>query len=171
MSHTKYQKFVPLFNAFFLSYCDLASLELFLKILKFPTFLSIRHNSLISGCDILPDLGKTLTVDVSFNLLEYIKPDCFKNAIWLVSIKLNNNIISVFKREVIFQLKKLHHLNSNNNIITTLFLDFYLLVHNLEVVSIKNKFFDNLNIKIIVTDNYFICCKNPLKSTCTSVKH
>ena len=70
------------------------------------------------------------------------------------------------------------YLNLNNNLISTLFFDDHLLGPDLETVSIKNnrlstispRFFDHLNVKIMVTDNYFICCKTPLKSTCTSVK-
>ena len=71
------------------------------------------------------------------------------------------------------------YLNLNNNLISALFFDDHLLGPDLEIVSIKNnrlstispRFFDHLNVKVIVTDNYFICCKTPLKSTCTSVKH
>ena len=119
-----------------------------------------------------------LTIDLGSNLVEYVNPDCFRNGFQLISIKLDNNIISVFQRVVIFQLKKLLYLNLNNNFISTLFSDYHLMGPVLQMISIKNnrlstispRLFDHLNIKIIVTDNYFICCKTPLKSTCTSVK-
>ena len=79
---------------------------------------------------------------------------------------------------VIFQLKNLQYLDLNNNFISALFLDYYLVVPDLYVISIKNnrlstistRFFDELNVKIIVTDNYFICCKTPPKSIYTSTK-
>ena len=125
----------------------------------------------------LPGLSKTLTIDLGFNLVKYVNPDCFRNGFQLISIKLNNNIISMFQRMVIFQLKNLHYLDLNNNFISELFLDYHLLVPDLEIVSIKNnrlstistRFFDDLNVKVIVTDNYFICCNSPSKSMCTSV--
>ena len=129
-------------------------------------------------CKILPGLSKTLTIDLGLNLVEYVNPDCFRNGFHLISIKLDNNIISVFQKVVIFKLRKLLYLNLNNNLISTLFFDYYLLGPDLGIVSIKNnrlstispRFFDHLNVKIIVTDNYFICCKTPIKFTCTSVK-
>ena len=69
-------------------------------------------------------------------------------------------------------------MNLNKNLITSLFLEYYLVVPDLDILSIKNnrlstistRFFDKLNVKIIVTDNYFICCKIPSKSMCTSIK-
>ena len=80
---------------------------------------------------------------------------------------------------VLFQLKKLYYLDLSNNLILTLFLDYNVLITDLEIVSIKNnrlstissRFFDDLNTNIIVTDDYCICCKTPSKSLCTSVKH
>ena len=169
---------IPSYNAIFFHYCGVTFLEPLLKILRFPTFLSLQHNNLRSVCKILPGLSKTLTIDLGFNHVEYVNPDCFRNGFYLISIKLNNNIISVFPKVVIFKLRKLVYLNLNNNLISTLFFDYYLLVPDLGIVSIKNNrlsaisagFFDHLNVKVIVTDNYFICCKTPLKSTCTSVK-
>ena len=178
VNYANYLVSFPPYNAIFLSYCDLAFLEPLLKIIKFPTFLSIRHNNLKSGCKMLPGLSKTLTIDLGFNLVEYVNPDCFRNGFWLISIKLNDNMISMFQRMVIFQLKNLHYLDLNNNFISALFLDYYLLIPDLEIVSIKNnrlstistRFFDELNVKVIVTDNYFICCKSPSESMCKSVK-
>ena len=177
-SYAYYTVSIPSYNAVFLNYCDLTFLEPLLRILKSPTFLSIRYNNLNSVCKILPDLSKTLTIDLGSNLVEYVNPDCFRNGFQLISIKLDNNIISVFQRVVIFQFKKLLYLNLNNNFISTLFSDYHLLGPVLKLLSIKNnrlstispRFFDHLNIKIIVTDNYFICCKTPFKSICTSVK-
>ena len=169
--------FLP-YNAIFLNYCHLVFLETFLNILKFPTFLSLQHNNLRFVCKILPGVSRTLTIDLGFNLVEYVNPDCFKNGFRLISIKLNNNLISIFQRVVIFQLKNLQYLNLNNNVILALFLDYYSMVPDLAILSIKNnkfstissRLFDELNVKIIVTDSYFICCKTPLRSTCTSVK-
>ena len=179
VSCTDDQKTVPPFNAIFLSYCDLNFLHMFLKILKFPTFISLKNNNLMSVCKTLPGLIKTLTIDVSFNLVEHVDPNCFRNGFKLISIKLNNNIISIFHRIVIFHLKHLYFLDLSNNFISILFSDYYLLAPFLDVVSIKNnrlstissRFFDDLNIKTLVTDNYFICCKTPSESTCISVKH
>ena len=179
VSSTDYQKSVPPFNAIFLSYCDLNFLHLFLKHLKFPTFISLRNNNLMSVCKMLPDLSKTLTLNVSFNLVEFVDPDCFRNGFKLISINLNNNKISIFQTVVIFQLKHLYFLDLSNNLISILFSDYYLFILYLDVVSIEknrlssisSRFFDNLNIKTLVTDNYFICCKTPSVSMCTSVKH
>ena len=176
---TGYQKSVSPFNAVFLSYCDHNFLHFLLKILEFPTFISLKNNNLMSVCKMLPGLSKTLTIDVSFNLVEHVDPDCFRNGFWLISIKLNNNIISIFQRIVIFTLKNLQFLDLSNNFISTSFSDFDLLAPYLHVVlikknrlsSISSKFFYNLNIKTLVTDNYFICCKTPLESMCSSVKH
>ena len=75
-------------------------------------------------CKILPGLSKTLTINLGFNLVEHINPDCFINGFKLISIKLNNNIISMFQRVVIFQLKNLQYLDLNNNFISALFLDY-----------------------------------------------
>ena len=178
VNYANYLVSFPPYNAIFLSYCDLAFLEPLLKIIKHPTFLSIRYNNLKSLCKMLPGLTKTLTIDLGFNFITYVNPDCFRNGFQLISIKLNDNIISIFQRMIIFQLKSLHYLNLNNNFISALFLDYYVLVPDLEIVSIKNnrlstissRFFDDLNVKVIVTDNYFICCKSPSKSMCISVK-
>ena len=177
-SYTNYVASVPPYNAIFLSYCDVAFLEPMLKTLKLPTFLTIKHNNMKSVCKILPDLSKTLTTDLGFNCVDHVYPDCFRNGFQLISIKLNNNLISVFQRVVLFQLKKLQYLNLNNNFISILFLDYYIPVPGLRSISIKNntlstipvKFFDDLNINFMLTDNYFICCKAPSKSMCTSIK-
>ena len=107
VNYTNYLISIPPYKAVFLSYCDLASLEMFLYILKFTKFLSLEHNNLEFVRKILPGLSKTLAIDLGFNLVEYVYPDCFRNGSRLISIKLNNNIISVFQREVIFQLKEL----------------------------------------------------------------
>ena len=178
VSYANYIVSIPSYNAIFFHYCGVTFLEPLLKILKFPTFLSLQHNNLRSVCKIFPGLSKTLTLDLGFNHVEYVNPDCFRNGFHLISIRLNNNIISVFQKVVIFKLRKLVYLNLNNNLISTLFFDDHLLGPDLETVSINNnrlstispRFFDHLNVKVIVTDNYIICCKTPLKSTCTSVK-
>ena len=178
VSYANYLVSFSPYNAIFLSYCDPTFLEPLLKIIKFPTFLSIRHNNLKSLCKMLLGLSNTLTIDLGFNLVEYVNPDCFRNGFWLISIKLNDNMISMFQRMVIFQLKNLHYLDLNNNFISALFLDYYLLIPDLEIVSIKNnrlstistRFFDDSNVKVIVTDNYFICCISPSESMCKSVK-
>ena len=70
---------VPQYNAIFLSYCNHIFLESLLKILIFPTFLSLRHNQLRPVCTILPNLRNVLTIDLGFNLVEYVKPGCFRN--------------------------------------------------------------------------------------------
>ena len=178
VSYANYIVSIPSYNAIFFHYCGVTFLETFLKFLRFPTFLSVQLNNLRSVCKILPGLSKTLTIDIGFNLVKYFNPDCFRNGFHLISIKLNNNIISEFSKVVIFKLRKLLYLNLNNNFISTLFFDYYLLGPDLGIVSINNnrlstispRFFNHLNVKVIVTDNYFICCKTPLKSTCTSVK-
>ena len=166
------------YNTIFLNYCDLVFLEVILNIIKFPTFLSLQHNNLRFVCTILPGLRKTITIDIGFNLVKNVNPNCFENGFKLISIKLNNNLISIFQRVVIFQLKKLQYLNLNNNFISTLFFDYHLMVPDLKIISIRNnrlstissRLFDELNVKIIVTNNYLICCKIPLRSTCPSVK-
>ena len=106
VSYANYLVSFSPYNAIFLSYCDLAFLEPLLKIIKFPTFLSIRHNNLKSLCKMLPGLSNTLTIDLGFNLVEYVNPDCFRNGFQLISIKLNDNMISVSKNRNI-SIKKL----------------------------------------------------------------
>ena len=178
VSYINYLVSDPPYIAVFLSYCDLTFLQVFLKIIKFPNFLSIRHNKLKSVCKILPGLNKTLTIDLGFNVIEYINIDCFINGFLLISIKLDNNLIYQLKRAVLLQLKKLRFLNLNNNLISALFWDNHISVPDLEILSIRNNrlstissnFFDDLNVNVVVTDKYFICCKTPLKSMCTSVQ-
>ena len=178
VSNTNYLLSVPTTNAIFLNYCDHVFLKKLFRILKFPIFFSIKHNNLKSVCKNLPHLSKTLTIDLGFNFIEYVKPNCFRNGFQLISIKLNNNIISIFQRVVLLGMKHLRYLNLNNNLISALFLDYHILVPHLEILSIKNnrlstissRFFDNINVKIIMTDNHFICCKTPSKSMCTSAK-
>ena len=169
---------VPTYNAIFLNYCDLFFLKHLLSIIKFPIFLLIKHNNLNSVCKNLPNLRKTLTIDLGFNIIEYVKPNCFRNGFQLISIKLNNNIISIFQRVVLLKMRHLHYLNLNNNFISALFLDHHILVPHFQILSIKNnrlstissRFFDNINVKIMMTDNHFICCMIPSKSMCTSAK-
>ena len=61
--HTNYLSSVIPYNAVFLNYCDLTFLESLTKVIKYPIFLSIRHNNL-SVCTMLPSLSKTLTIDL-----------------------------------------------------------------------------------------------------------
>ena len=138
VSYANYLISYPHYKTIFLSYCSLAFLEPLLKIINLPTFLSITHNNLKSVCKVLPGLSKTLTIDLGFNVVEYVTPHCFRNGFSLISIKLNNNIISIFQRMVIFQLKNLRYLNLNNNFISELFLDYYIFVTDFEILSIKN---------------------------------
>ena len=178
ISNTNYVLSVTTYNAIFLNHCDLFFLKNLLNIIKFPIFLSLKHNNLKSVCKNLPHLSKTLTIDLGFNIIEYVRPNCFRNSFQLISIKLNNNIISIFQRVVLLKMKHLRYLNLNNNFISALFLDHHILVPHLEMLSIKNnrlstissRFFDDINVRIMVADNHFICCKTPSKSMCTSEK-
>ena len=166
------------FNVLFITHSDFVFLEYLLKFLQLPTALSLTYNNLRSVCEILPGLGNMLRIDFGFNKIEYINPDCFKNGFQITSIKLNDNLISVFYKTVLFQLINLDYLDLSNNYIIKLFVDSHLIVSYLEILSIKNNtlteipdsIFNNFNLKILVTDKYVFCCKLPYTSMCTSAK-
>ena len=166
------------YNALFLNHCDLNFLKPLLKILNLPAVLSLTCNNLNFVCEILPGLGNMLMIDLGFNQIDHLNRDCFKNGLLITSIMLNNNLIPIFYKAVLYHLINLSYLDLSNNIITKLFIDSNLLISYLEILSIKNNIlteisdstFDNFNLKILVTDEYFICCNLPSNSICTSVK-
>ena len=165
------------YTALFISHCDNAFLELLFKILK-PIVLSLTYNNIKSACKILPGLDKMLKIDLGFNNIEHVNQDCFKYGFQIISIKLNDNLISIFYKAVLFQLINLKYLDLSNNFIIKLFSDSHVIASYLEVLSIKNntltaisdRIFNNFNLKILITNKYFICCKLPSYSICTSVR-
>ena len=169
--------FLP-YNALFLSFCNLVFLEHLLKLIKQPVLLSLKYNKLRSVCHNLPILSKTLVLNLGFNQIIHVSRKCFKNGFQIITVKLNNNLISIFKRAVLFQLLNLEYLDLSDNFITNIFCDSHGIVSNIKIVVIKNNTlsticessFHDFNLKIVVTDYYFICCKTPLSSMCTSEK-
>ena len=178
ISSENYLTSVLPYNILFCIYSDLVFLNTLLKMLKLPTALSLTYNNLRHVCQMLPGLGKAFVLDFGFNQIEHIRQDCFKNGYQITSIKLNDNLISIFYKAVLLQVINLNYLDLSNNFIINLFSDSHLVVDDLEILSIKNNtlskisdsIFNNFNLKILITDKYFLCCKLPFHSTCTSVR-
>ena len=86
---------VSVYNVLLTSHCDHVFLAPLLKILKPLIVLSLTYNNL-SSCDIIPGLHKMLMIDLGFNNIEHVSHDCLKYGFQIISILLNDNLISIF---------------------------------------------------------------------------
>ena len=166
--------FLP-FHIILIYNSDLLFVKQFLSRVSDATILQLRDNNLNTICYSFPSLRQTLMIDLSFNKIKAITNECFENGFKILSLSLNNNLLSFFHTAVIAKLHSLQYLDLRNNQISNIF-SCILLKTSLKILVISNNTinditkheFEMLNVEILLTDNYHICCIVPSESLSTA---
>ena len=130
-------------------------------------YLKLRFNN-IQIQDICNCLrcGHLLVFDVAFNFTEIIRQQCFHGYYPLTALNLNDNLIKYIEDKSFTKLHNLKFVNlSNNNILNVpqfIFSSTQLMntisIKNNPLRSIHENALQNVNVKIIESTSYQICC-------------
>ena len=159
-----------------LKYCDSVFTIKLLSKLVHSRFLFLTHNDLVDMCNIQLSLSYTLIIDLGFNKLKMIDKGCFYNGFKIMIIKLNNNLIQSFSSAVVVTLHNLQYLDLSYNNIKTLYNDIFLTttpekvlaISKISVSHISEDIFKGLKLKVLLTDDYHMCCLLSAKALCTA---
>ena len=142
-------------------------------------YLKMRFNNMImqdicycQGCDQL------FLFDVAFNSIEIIKKKCFYGYNSLTALNVNNNLIRYIEEQSFTKLPNLKFVNLSNNDILNVPQFIFLNTHKIDIISIKNNplisihehAFQNIQVKLIESTSYQICCIANLKAKCNAKK-
>ena len=136
--------------------------------------LSLKHNGIVTLCNLLPPLQNTLIINLGNNKMEVIKYNCFSNMPHLRQIKINNNNLIKIRRKSFSNLPKLLFLNLAKNSLHLLPINMMNNCPLLEILNIyHNNFFSNivfqtLEVTNILSDDYRICCVVSSETMCPS---
>ena len=113
------------------------------KFMRSLTILDLSYNQIIfitKGC--FDSLEKLMVLRLQKNKIERIDDNSFYNLTNLLTLDLSNNKLSTFSKQAFTNITQLNLLILHNNPFTGLFVTM----------------FDGLSSKLIITDNYKICC-------------
>ena len=108
----------------------------------------------------------SVTIDISWNEIETIERNCFKDAPHLKVVKFNNNEIYYVAILGFYNLKNLVILDLSHNMIQMIHSSVFLDIPKLEAIILQNyitesnayKSLFEVTIKIIQTDDFHLCC-------------
>ena len=145
---------------------------------RFPkiVFLIIRNSTLSDSCDIYQS-SNIIFIDFSFNNLKIVEQNCFVKLKYLKAILLNNNDIFLVKPKSFNDLPSLNLLCLSSNPLSMVASNFIVFSYSLILLQVKKiKFwnlnpssFASLNIGIIDTTDYHLCCIVSSDIKCTGL--
>ena len=145
---------------------------------RFPKilFLTITNGTLSDCCGIYP-FSHTIFIDFSFNHLKTVYHNCFVKLRNLKAILLNNNNIFSVKSQSFIDLPSLNLLCLSNNPLSMVSSNFIVFSHSLKLFQVRKIEFWNLNPKslaniqvgIIDTTDYHLCCIVSSDIKCTEL--
>ena len=145
---------------------------------RFPQigFLTIRNSTRSDFCGIY-QYSNIIFIDFSFNNLKIVEQNCFVKLKYLTAILLNNNDIFLVKPKSFNYLPSLNFLCLSNNPLSMVASNFIVFSYSLKLLQVKKiKFwnlnpssFASLNIGIIDTTDYHLCCIVSSDIKCTGL--
>ena len=127
--------------------------------------LTMQHNNNVI-CDKPSRITESIVLDLTYNLINKIESNCFHNATKLKIIRLNNNKITKVHHKAFNDLPVLCYININMkllseispNTINNCLMIYLLTLQNNNFVAISRGDIQHIRVKIILTDNFRICC-------------
>ena len=135
----------------------------------------LMYNSIQDICTMRYSALSLYFLDLSNNIITKLKAGCFIDLLNLRKIKLKRNFINKIEEKAFMNLHKLIALDISNNNLNTINKEiFYNVTHLLLFVltgnplkKIASDMFYGINIGIIHSNNFQICCLAPINSLCT----
>ena len=151
------------------------SLDIFTHKLENVKIIQMPDNRITSICPV-QFLKNILVLNVSNNIIEEIRQECFSLSKLLKSIYLNDNTIIYIYEYAFNYLDHLMFLNLSSNPLNNLpskcfsnILSMKILnMQNIKFKKIQSNSFSSTNVKIIRIDDNKISCVSPVNSFCTS---
>ena len=125
-------------------------------------------------CNFYDMLHTVIVIDTSYNNIKTLEKNCFHNVHQLVCIMLQYNAIVHVKNKSFNNLTRLNYVNLSNNPISHLSSNIIFQSCQVITISLKHNFlidihkyaFSWLNIKMVETNNYRLCCIIPFDVEC-----
>ena len=138
------------------------------------SLLIFSYSNLTKFCKFLSNYLHLLHIDFSFNSISKVQANCFQKSQKAKIIKLNNNYLIRIRKYAFSDLVKLLILNLSHNPLSSLFIKEQISLNVLSLVdvnlrSVDKSQFQTLDLKIIQTRDYRLCCIVSLKTKCTTV--
>ena len=142
-------------------------------------YLKLGFNNImmqdICNCQIC---GQLFMFDVVFNLIEIIKKQCFHGYYQLLALNLNDNLIRYIEDQYFTNLQSLKFVNLSNNNILNIPKFIFINSHSIHMISIKHNplilihenAFQNVQVKLVESTSYHICCIVNQKTKCNAEK-
>ena len=170
----RFLKFSDLpFVAYHLTSCSLRAIE-FLKYNKFAAVLNLADNKIGDSCNSLSHIYALTSVDISKNCIMIISKGCFSNLYHLSTINLQVNKLSLIESKSFQNLGKIKLIDMSNNKLLFLFRNTFYNVVNIDILKLQNNLFTDIKfnmfstvpVKVIITDDFHICCISPKGTQC-----
>ena len=146
-----------------------------IEIFPQATFLTMNNNYISDVCyiSLFPEI---ISIDAAFNHLKIIHRDCFVGRKSLSVILLNNNDIFLVQHKSFNTLPSLHFISLSSNPLISMSSNFIVLCKSLRLFEMKHTrlfnldpmTFLNLQIAVIDTSDYHLCCIIYSHSKCTA---
>ena len=163
-----------IFVAVSITHCNIASSD-FLSNDCQTMFLTIQSSALTQLC-LISVCQKLILLDLSTNKVERIAKRCYSSHSQIKTIILENNKIWSMHEESFVDLSNILFLSLKGNLLTHFTSDIFVNCLSLKIINLlENKIsfiaelgFNRIQVTLIVTENYHICCVTLEDTGCTA---
>ena len=144
----------------------------FVHLFKNVLIMNLPNNHIVHVCNLLNI--HCLILDLGSNLVPKIHANCFQTLINLRRLNIQKNLVRLIERNAFKNVQKLAFLNLSDNPLINVPILFEAGALNFRILDIAKtsvkivdvNTFTNLNIKLIITQSYHICCIAPPQAVC-----
>ena len=162
------------FVAYHLTSCSLRTVQ-FLKYNEFAAVLNLTNNEIGDSCNSISHIYSLAAVDLSNNFMVTISKGCFMNLSNLHTINLQVNRLSLIERKSFQNLGNVKLIDMSDNKLMLLFRNTFYNIVNIDTLKLQNNLFMDINfdmfssipVKIMITDDFQICCISPKDTECS----
>ena len=162
------------FVAYHLTLCSLTTFQ-FLENNEFAAVLNLTNNEIKDACDSIRHIYSLATIDLSNNIIMTISKGCFMNLSHLHTINIQVNNISSAESRSFQNLKKIYLLDMSCNKLLFLFRNTFYNINSIDTLKLQHNLFNAINfhmfssvpVKMIITNDFHICCISPKDTKCT----
>ena len=163
-------------STYFSIYIHAGSLLSAKVINRFRNAVQVQNENNIKDICTITDLEKCLVFDVGNNLISSIGVKCFAHFSQLNVLVLSGNLIIFIKKHSFLNLHHLKFLEISshplrifsNFALENMYNSKVLKFLNLSLECLDKKLFDDVNMKIIITKDYHVCCIAPESTFCSA---
>ena len=138
--------------------------------------LQLSNNNIFSVCSSISKTHSLKILDVSSNVISVLTQGCFNEHDNLVVVNISNDKLSIIRSHAFKSLNKMMFIDLSNNRISSIARDCFLNITDLYKLILINNFlidmilniFDTIQVSIIDTDDFHLCCIAPIETRCTA---